>query len=140
MILSSCVVKQRRTFFGQTVRLKKADVLKEKSGGDVFPLLSRGERTTTVSSSLFLRSILMRIFLRVLCTQKRASRPQPETFHLSLFNSMMMMISHVCIRSSFSLRDAKRIKSSYPSSSKEEENNKLSSTLVVFKRTPRIWY
>ena len=87
MILSSCVVKQRRTFFGQTVRLKKADVLKEKSGGDVFPLLSRKERTTTVSSSLFLRSILMRIFLRVLCTQKRASRHQPETSFISLFNS-----------------------------------------------------
>ena len=131
MILSSCVVEQqRRTFFGQTVRLKKADVLKEKSGGDVFPLLSRGERTTTVSSSLF---------LRVLCTQKRASRHQPETSFISLFNSMMM-ISHVCILSSFSLRDAKRIKEQLVSSSKEEENNKLSSTLVVFKRTPRIWY
>ena len=139
MILSSCVVEQqRRTFFGQTVRLKKADVLKEKSGGDVFPLLSRGERTTTVSSSLFLRSILMCIFLRVLCTQKRASRHQPETSFISLFNSMTM-ISHVCILSSFSLRDAKRIKEQF-SSSKEEENNKLSSTLVVFKRTPRIWY
>ena len=130
MILSSCVVEQqRRTFFGQTVRLKKADVLKEKSGGDVFPLLSRGERTTTVSSSLF---------LRVLCTQERASRHQPETSFISLFNSMMM-ISHVCILSSFYLRDAKRIKEQF-SSSKEEENNKLSSTLVVFKRTPRIWY
>jgi len=59
-------------------------------------------------------------------------------FSISLFNSMMM-ISHVCILSSFSLRDAKRIKEQF-SSSKEEENNKLSSTLVVFKRTPRIWY
>lgn len=137
MILSSCVVKQRRTFFGQTVRLKKADVLKEKSGGDVFPSFPQ-KRTTTVSSSLFLRSILMCIFLRVLCTQKRASRHQPETSFISLFNSMMM-ISHVCILSSFSLRDAKRIKEQF-SSSKEEENNKLSSTLVVFKRTPRIWY
>lgn len=129
MILSSCVVEQqRRTFFGQTVRLKKADVLKEKSGGDVFPSFPQ-KRTTTVSSSLF---------LRVLCTQERASRHQPETSFISLFNSMMM-ISHVCILSSFSLRDAKRIKEQF-SSSKEEENNKLSSTLVVFKRTPRIWY
>ena len=129
MILSSCVVEQqRRTFFGQTVRLKKADVLKEKSGGDVFPSFPQ-KRTTTVSSSLF---------LRVLCTQERASRHQPETSFISLFNSMMM-ISHVCILSSFYLRDAKRIKEQF-SSSKEEENNKLSSTLVVFKRTPRIWY
>ena len=87
----------------------------------------------TVSSSLFLRSILMCIFLRVLCTQKRASRHQPD-FSISLFNSMMM-ISHVY---SFVLLFKRREenKKQLVSSSKEEENNKLSSTLVVFKRTP----
>ena len=137
MILISCVVKQRRTFFGQTVRLKKADVLKERAAV-MCSLFFPAKEDDTVSSSLFLRSILMIIFLRVLCTQKRASRPQPETSFISLFNSMMM-ISHVYSFVLF-IKRREENKKQLVSSSKEEENNKLSSTLVVFKRTPRIWY
>ena len=82
MILISCVVKQRRTFFGQTVRLKKADVLKEKSSGDVFPLLSRGGRHRLVFS-LFAIDFDVHLFARSVHTEEGVSSSTRDFIHLS---------------------------------------------------------
>jgi len=76
-----CGKKQRRTFFGQTVRLKKADVLKEKSGGDVFPLLSRGGRHRLVFS-LFAIDFDVHLFARSVHTEEGVSS-STRLLHLS---------------------------------------------------------
>ena len=61
--------------------------------------------------SLFAIDFDDHLFARSVHTEEGVSS-STRLLHLSLFNSMMM-ISHVCILSSFSLRDAKRIKSSW---------------------------
>jgi len=67
-----CGKTTENVFWSNRSFIKKADVLKEKSGGDVFP--SSPRRTTTVSSSLFLRSILMHhLFARSVHTEEGVS-------------------------------------------------------------------
>ena len=57
-------------------------VIKEKSSGDVFPLLSRGGRHR-LASSLFLRSILMHLFARSVHTEEGVSLSTRDFIHLS---------------------------------------------------------
>ena len=113
---------ERVFWSNRSFRLKNAQprVIKEKSSGDVFPLLSRGGRHR-LASSLFLRSILMHLFARSVHTEGVSSSTR-DFISLSLFNSMMM-ISHVYSFVLFIRRDEENKKQNYPQKKKRITNS-----------------